>query len=231
MSLAADEVRAVADLCVNCKMCAHECPAHVNIPKLMLEAKAANVAQHGLDRSEWFLARLERFARFGSALPLLANFAMASRPLRWAFDKIFGLSARRRLPRLARRTFLSRAKKQGWTRRPDGARPWLAYFADIYANYIDPQIGEATVRVLQHHGFEVYVPPQQQGSGIEALAHGDVGAARESAARTCASWPSWPVKMSRLSAPSQVRPSCCAKIIWICSMSPMRGWSLDKRSN
>jgi FAD/FMN-containing dehydrogenase/Fe-S oxidoreductase len=179
--LAADEVRAVADLCVNCKMCAHECPAHVNVPKLMLEAKAANVAQHGLDRSEWFLARLERFARFGSALPFLANFAMASRPLRWVFDKIFGLSARRRLPRLARRTFLSRAKKHGWTKRPDGARPWLAYFPDIYANYMDPQIGEATVRVLQHQGFDVYVPPQQQGSGIEALAHGDAAAARESA--------------------------------------------------
>ena len=36
-----DEVRAVADLCVNCKMCRDECDARVNIPKLMLEAKAA----------------------------------------------------------------------------------------------------------------------------------------------------------------------------------------------
>ena len=30
--LSSDEVRAVADLCVNCKMCAVECPAHVNVP-------------------------------------------------------------------------------------------------------------------------------------------------------------------------------------------------------
>src|SRR5207253_751451 len=51
--LSSDKVRAVADLCVNCKMCAHECPAHVNIPKLMLEAKAANAAEHGLGRAEW----------------------------------------------------------------------------------------------------------------------------------------------------------------------------------
>ena len=64
-ALSSDQVRAVADLCVNCKMFAIECPAHVNIPKLMLEAKAANVAAHGLDRSEWFLARLEGFARLG----------------------------------------------------------------------------------------------------------------------------------------------------------------------
>ena len=61
--LSADDVRDVAELCVNCKMCATECPAHVNIPKLMLEAKAANVAEHGLDRTDWVLARTESFAR------------------------------------------------------------------------------------------------------------------------------------------------------------------------
>ena len=60
--LGANDVRAVADLCINCKMCAHECPAHVNIPKLMLEAKAANQAEQGLDRSDWALARSEAVA-------------------------------------------------------------------------------------------------------------------------------------------------------------------------
>jgi len=179
LTIGATEVRAVADLCINCKMCAHECPAHVNIPKLMLEAKAANVTQHGLDRTEWFLARLGRIVRMGSAMPLLANFAIGSRSLRWLFDKIFGLSSRRRLPKLARRSFINRAKRRGWTKRPNGSRPWLTYFPDWYANYLDPQIGEATVMVLQHHGYDVYVPPGQCGSGIEALVHGDVEAARE----------------------------------------------------
>ena len=71
--LSSDDVRAVADLCVNCKMCAVECPAHVNIPKLMLEAKAAHVAEHGLNRSDWALARTESFAAVGSALAVVAN--------------------------------------------------------------------------------------------------------------------------------------------------------------
>ncbi len=149
----------------------------------MLEAKAANVAQHGLDRSEWFLARLESFARWGSTLPLLANLGMNSRPLRWAFERIFGLSSRRRLPRLARRTFMNLARRRGWSNKPDGSRPWLVYFPDVFVNYIDPQIGEATVLILRHHGIDVYVPARQQGSGIEALAHGDVESARESVRR------------------------------------------------
>jgi len=179
--LGADDVRDVADLCVNCKMCAIECPAHVNIPKLMLEAKAANVVQHGLGRSDWFLARLENFVKWGSAFSLIANLALGSRTLRWAMDRMFGLSPVRRMPRFALRTFMNLAKRRGWTRRPHGSQPSVAYFVDLYANYIDPQLAEATVLVLQHNGFDVYVPPGQAGSGIEALAHGDVETARESA--------------------------------------------------
>jgi ferredoxin len=124
--LASDEVRAVADLCVNCKMCAVECPAHVNIPRLMLEAKAANTAQHGLDRSDWAMARSELFARLGSAFAPLTNALLSSRTARWLLEKLFGLSSRRRLPAFARRSFLRDAWRRGWTRRPRAARPRVA---------------------------------------------------------------------------------------------------------
>src|SRR5437667_9136732 len=90
--LASDEVRAVADLCVNCKMCALECPAHVNVPKLMLEAKAANVAQHGLDRASLVLARTECFARLGSALAPLTNAVLELHGVRWLMERLFGVS-------------------------------------------------------------------------------------------------------------------------------------------
>jgi FAD/FMN-containing dehydrogenase/Fe-S oxidoreductase len=189
MRVSADEVRAVADLCVNCKMCAAECPAHVNIPKLMLEAKAANVAEHGLDRKEWFLARAETFARLGSAFAPVANVALASRAVRWVLEKLFGLSRQRRLPRFALRPFLRRAKRQGWMRKPHSGRQRVAYFVDAFANFNDPQIGEAVVAVLRHQDIDVYVPPGQRGCGVAALAHGDVETAREAAAtnlRVCA---------------------------------------------
>jgi FAD/FMN-containing dehydrogenase/Fe-S oxidoreductase len=191
--LSADEVRAVADLCVNCKMCALECPAHVNVPKLMLEAKAANVAEHGLDRKDWFFARTEGFAQWGSALALLVNFGLGSRAVRWLLEKLFGLSRRRRLPRFAARPFLRLARRRGWSRRrardngaapaPDPAAvpPRVAYFVDVFANYNDPLIAEAAVAVLRHNGIDVYVPRGQRGCGMAALAQGDVEMAREAA--------------------------------------------------
>src|SRR5262249_3651641 len=147
----------------------------------MLEAKAANVAEHGLDRSDWFLAYIEGWSRWASRFSLLANLVLVSRPTRWLLEKLFGLSQRRRLPRFAFRHFLALARKRGWTRRQAAARPRVAYFADTFATYADPQLGEAAVAVLQHQGLEVHVPPAQRGSGAPALTAGDVEAAREAA--------------------------------------------------
>ena len=180
-ALSSDDVRAVADLCVNCKMCALECPAHVNIPKLMLEAKAANVAEHGMSRSDWVMARTESFAAVGSSFAFLVNTALASRTVRWLLEKLFGVSRKRRLPTFAARSFLDRAARRGWTQRRPTNRPQVAYFVDIFANYNDPHIAEAAVSVLNHNGIDVYVPPNQTGCGMAPLAQGDVETAREAA--------------------------------------------------
>jgi FAD/FMN-containing dehydrogenase/Fe-S oxidoreductase len=177
--LSADEVRDVADLCVNCKMCASECPAHVNVPKLMLEAKAANVAKHGLDRASWVLARTETLARLGSTFAFLTNAALASRSCRWLLEKLCGLSRQRRLPRFAWHSFMRRARRRGWSRPPRSGRRRVAYFVDVFATYNDPSIAEAVVAVLHHNGVEVYVPRGQRGCGMAPLAYGDVESARE----------------------------------------------------
>lgn len=182
-TFSSDDVRAVADLCVNCKMCKTECPAHVNIPKLMLEAKAANVAQHGLTRGDWFFTHLEELARLGSATPIFSNALMRSRTVRWLLSRLFGLAPRRRLPTFTRKTFQQVAQRRGWTRLPSPSRPRVALFVDLFANYFDPQIAEAAALVLWHQGYDVYVPPGQGSSGIEALASGDVETAREQARR------------------------------------------------
>jgi FAD/FMN-containing dehydrogenase/Fe-S oxidoreductase len=177
--LSSEEVRAVADLCINCKMCAVECPAHVRIPKLMLEAKAANAAQHGLDGSDWALSRTETFARIGSAIAPIANAMLGNRLVRWVLERFFGISRQRRLPKFAWNHFLRQARRRGWTRKPRAGKQRVAYFVDIFATYNDPTIAEAVVAVLHHNGIEVYVPPEQRGCGMAPLACGDVETARE----------------------------------------------------
>lgn len=194
--LAAEEVHALASRCVNCKMCRDECPARVDVSKLMLEAKAARHAEHGLTRTDWVLARAESLAAAGSNFAPLVNGLLAQRSVRWLVEKVLGVSARRRLPAFTFRTFFRRARGMGLTRKR-GSRsaesaassiripasafkvPKVAYFVDVFANYNDPLIGEAAVAVLRHNGVEVYVPPRQVGCGMAPLAQGDVETARE----------------------------------------------------
>jgi Fe-S oxidoreductase len=141
------------------------------------------VAEHGLDRTDWAMARTETFARLGSAFAPLANAVLDNPPARWLLEKLFGLSRRRRLPAFASRSFLRQATRRGWTRRPRSARPRVAYFVDVFANYNDPLLAESVVAVLHHNGIEVYVPPRQRGCGMAPLAYGDVETARETVQR------------------------------------------------
>jgi Fe-S oxidoreductase len=60
-----------------------------------------------------------------------------------------------------------------------GSASGVALFVDTFANYHDPQIAEAAVRVLRHNGVPVFVPRGQRSCGMAALAHGDVETARE----------------------------------------------------
>ena len=190
-ALASAEAAAVAALCVNCKMCRDTCHARIDVPKLMLEAKAAHQAEHGLDWTDWWFARIESAAALGSHFAPVANVLLGRASVRWVLEKVFGLSRRRRLPAFAGRSFLKQARRAGLTRKgtaapPDGTEEWpgrVALFVDTFANYHDPSVAAAAVAVLRHHGVEVYVPPRQAGCGMAPLSQGDVESAREAAVR------------------------------------------------
>lgn len=173
-----EEMRDISDLCINCRMCATECPSHVDIPGLMLEAKVANVEMHSIERSDWVLSRTELFSSLGSMLAPLSNLMLGNFFSRWLIEKLFGISRSRKLPPFARANFIKRAKKKGWTKKPNPAKTKVAYFVDIFANYHDPSVGEAIVAILHHNGIEVHVPEGQVGCGMAPLAQGDVDYAR-----------------------------------------------------
>ena len=61
----------------------------------------------------------------------------------------------------------------------------MLYFVDTYANYHDPQVGEALVSILEHNGVAVYVHPGQLSSAMPMIAQGALGPARRSMRITC----------------------------------------------
>ncbi len=182
-SLKTDEFKAVADLCVNCQMCRLECPAGVDIPKLMLEAKAAYVASNGLRFRDWIVTRLDLFSSLGSLASPLANWALGNRQARWVLEKIAGIAQGRKLPRFAPRPFMRRASRRRLTRPTRRSGRKVLYFVDTYANFHDTQLAEALVAVFEHNGVAVYVHPHQSQSGMAMVSLGAVDRARRIAAR------------------------------------------------
>ena len=179
---ASPEMKRVANLCFNCKQCELECPSNVNIPQMMIEAKAAYVAAHGLSRPDWILSRAHSFGALGSLFPRISNRVLESPTARWLVEKLLGIARQRKLPQFASRTFMRYARRELLTRPVrQGTQPFVVYFVDHYANFHDPQLGRALVAVLRHHGIAVHVPPDQMASGMAMLSAGDLDAAREHA--------------------------------------------------
>ena len=181
--LASDRAKEIADLCFGCHQCRLECPATVNIPKLVNEIKGQYVATNGLPLSDLLLCRIDALAPLLSRVPWTVNHLLRNGPVRWLLERTLGLSRARQLPPLAGRTFLRLAARRRWTRPVRQSGPKVVYFVDYFANYHDPDLGRALVEVLQHNGVGVYVPPRQVPSGITRIAAGDLKGARKLARR------------------------------------------------
>ena len=176
-----DAIKEIADLCVHCHMCRLECPSSVDIPQLMLEAKATYVAANGLQPAEWWLTRIDKVSRWASRFPRLANWMLGSPRARWVLEKILGLAQGRKFPRLANRPFLGSSASKRLS--SAGAAEQVFYFVDTFANYYDRPLAETFLSVLEHNNIGVLAPREQQHSGMPLISQGVLEPARKVAAR------------------------------------------------
>ena len=172
--LATDEFKQIADLCVNCHQCRIECPANVDIPKLMVEAKAQYNKENGMKISDWLLARLDWLLRVAGRTPNLTNRLIQSRSSRWMLDKVVGIAQGRKLPRFSNTNFLRWAQRHKLHRPSKRQTRKIVYFVDAYANWNDVELGQAFVKVLQHNGIDVLVPGSQNLSGMSLISEGSI---------------------------------------------------------
>ena len=178
-TLVSNELRQLASLCFNCKQCQLECPGHVNVPQMMVEAKAAQATVDGMSRADRTAAGVHDLASLGGLMPRATNWLLDQPPARWLIEKLLGIHRDRRLPALARRSFL-RSLPRRWSFRPrPGARPKpVVYFVDHFANYHDPELATALVRILEHNDVPVYVPRDQYPSGMALITAGNLDTAK-----------------------------------------------------
>ncbi|MEZ6095741.1 MAG: anaerobic glycerol-3-phosphate dehydrogenase subunit C [Pirellulaceae bacterium] len=182
-AMSKSEFKEIADLCVNCHQCRLECPAEVDIPKLMVEAKSQFVDVNGLRLNDWLLSRLDVLYAWAGKAPRLTNYLIQNRSVRWLLDRVMGIAQGRKLPRFSKNNFLSWAARQKLNRLPRQRGQKVVFFVDAYVNWNDSELGQAVVQVLQHNNVDVVVPQEQVVSGMSLISDGVLQRARKLAAK------------------------------------------------
>jgi glycerol-3-phosphate dehydrogenase subunit C len=164
--------------------CDDACPSSVPLSQMHNEARGQFVESQMEKLSREYirnriLSNYRFFASIASKVPRLANAATKIPGAMKLGEKVLGIAGDREFPDFATQTFREWWKARGGAQveNPDKR---VAYFHGCYSNYNTPEVGKAMVRVYEHFGYEVMVPPQKC-SGTPMFANGMLKDARRHA--------------------------------------------------
>ena len=165
--------------CLLCGSCAFNCPSGVKVLDIFLKARVIVSSYMGLSpiKKAIFKGLLTKPALFNSLLDVASRFqSLFTKPA----SEIIGSScARINAPVVGDRHFMPLAKTPLRKLEPSRSTPpgkggyRVAFFSGCVVDKIYPQVGQAVLKALDHHGIGVYMPAGQACCGIPALASGD----------------------------------------------------------
>jgi len=153
-SMRAPWVYDVLDLCLMCKACKSECPSNVDMAKLKSEFLNFYYQSRSRPLGHALMAQIHRLNQLAAPVAPLVNWLQGRRITRWLAEKIIGIDRRRSLPHLHARHFRRWHANHGAS--PAAGRYGrVQLLADCFTTYFEPEIGKATVRVLERAGYTV----------------------------------------------------------------------------
>ncbi|MEE8397305.1 MAG: heterodisulfide reductase-related iron-sulfur binding cluster, partial [bacterium] len=173
----------VMDLCLECKACRTECPSNVDMAKMKYEFLYHYNKAHGVPWRSRLFGGIDGLNRLGVAAWPLSNL-LGARPLNKLIQPCLGIAPQRKLPSFARkrfsRWFAARKKKEAAAAGASPKRPQVVLFHDTFMEYNHPEIGRATVEILEKTGHEV-VLVERKCCGRPAISKGMLDEARKNA--------------------------------------------------
>ncbi len=163
--------------CLQCRACGAACPSGVGPDRLILAAREYLARTKGLP----FVKKMA----VSRVLPSCTLMGLSVGAFRWAktfflrpgnpLSKVRGVDLSR-IP-VASRPFNKRVPEVN-PGAEGGKNGRVAFFHGCFVNHFQPEIGEATVRVLQSLGYDVIVPKNQHCCGLPSMSYGEAEAAR-----------------------------------------------------
>jgi FAD/FMN-containing dehydrogenase/Fe-S oxidoreductase len=166
-------VRDVLDLCLECKACKSECPTNVDMARLKGEFLHQYHRKHGLPWRNRVFGHVADLGRIGSAMAPASSWLAQSGLSRWLNERFLGVDHRRVPPSFARPSLVRRFSSLPWNGGADPAPDRVLLFPDTFANYFQPDVGAATIELLQRAGCAVTLgPPDLRCCGRPMISNG-----------------------------------------------------------
>ena len=168
--------------CVGCRQCSHVCPAGIRVFEGAIEGLNRQVRESGRggprSRRSKLFAAIHDVARLACRFAPLVNWMGRRKIVRRILEAVLGIDQRRELPAFASepfdRWFARRSK-------PAGGDPTVVLFHDTFTTYLEPEIGQAAIRVLESAGHVVGLADGRRCCGRPMLSEGAEDDARAAA--------------------------------------------------
>jgi FAD/FMN-containing dehydrogenase/Fe-S oxidoreductase len=169
----APEVHEALELCLSCKGCLSDCPTGVDMAALKSEVLYQSYRGRMRPAAHYSLGRLPRWAAVAGRAPRMVNAAARIPGLgAWGLS-MAGVDRRRNVPLLARQSF-----RRWFASQPPATGEPVLLFVDTFTNYFNPEVGQATVRVLQAAGFAPRITDRQRCCALTWISTGQLDAAK-----------------------------------------------------
>ncbi|MFO7893019.1 MAG: FAD-binding and (Fe-S)-binding domain-containing protein [Longimicrobiales bacterium] len=170
-----EEVREALDLCLSCKGCKSDCPVDVDVATYKAEFLSHYYQGRARPRASYAMGLIGVWARLASFVPGVANALTAAPLLAPALKRLAGIHQDRNVPRFADTTLKRWFRGRGETT-TDGPRVIL--WPDTFNDHFHPDVGRATVEVLEALGFRPVMPREVLCCGRPLYDHGFLGLAK-----------------------------------------------------
>lgn len=137
------------DLCLACKGCTSECPSGVDMPRLKYEFMNQYYKSHRRPLHDYMFAYFHIVAKWLAPIAPLANYFMKLNWSKKLISKVFGITEKRLLPAFVKKRKHDRRVTRGTERKV------VIFLSDVFSEYIEPEVKESALEILNHLGYEV----------------------------------------------------------------------------
>jgi FAD/FMN-containing dehydrogenase/Fe-S oxidoreductase len=150
-----EEVKEALDLCLSCKSCRTECPVNVDMATYKAEFMSHYYRGRLRPRAAYTMGLIHWSARLARLAPNLVNWVTQTPGVSTLVKKLAGVALERDMPVFASQTFRDWFRKRGAST-VDGPR--VIIWPDTFNDAFHPDVGQATVEVLEGAGFRPVMP-------------------------------------------------------------------------